>query len=348
MTTVRCAKCGEPWEAYGVETGDMEPWEAELFKQGAGCPGCKGNPTYPWTPSFVDEIPEEAHHMILAQALAYHEGTVPKWEEPPPPPPPPDGCVVDAAEPDEIMYLDASEEDLKDCGSFSYGDLHNEKVHWRNNVKCVVPRYLSGSDYSGSTVERSNKRVFMEEYGDDPHVFETYGGHGTFGVLILATCDNEEIAECLNGLHNYPLISEDDLSELEMEASNEAWENWAQCDFIRALEKQFGIDDLDPDNDITDLYELFWRAAEDANRYWESEQGGGMWINVGEVARAIDIKILEKPQAHIDPWEKETWNVRFVTTGYYNYELDMTVEGIDEETCEEYEQLALLDHMYRL
>jgi hypothetical protein len=284
----------------------------------------------------------------MAQALAREEKrTLPKWEEPPPPPPPPNGCVYDAAEPDEIMYLNATEEELQDNAMFSYGDLHNEKAHWRENVEVVVPRYLSGSDYSGSTVERSNKRVFMEEFGDDPHVFETYGGYGTFGVLILATCDNEEIAECLNGLHNYPLINEDDLSELEMEASNEAWENWARSDFTRALESQFGIDDIDPNNDI-DLSELFYHAAEKAGEYWEAETGGDMWIRVERVAEAIDLEVIETPHVCIDPWEKESWKINLVVDGWEYYTMRLDVEGIDEETCEQYEEIALLDHMYRL
>lgn len=39
---IKCVVCGEPWDARGVRNGDMEPWEAELFRQGAGCPCCAG------------------------------------------------------------------------------------------------------------------------------------------------------------------------------------------------------------------------------------------------------------------------------------------------------------------
>ncbi len=35
-----CAKCGEPWDAYGIRHGDMTPEEAALFNQGKGCPHC--------------------------------------------------------------------------------------------------------------------------------------------------------------------------------------------------------------------------------------------------------------------------------------------------------------------
>ena len=39
---VLCVVCGEPWDFYGLSHGDMEGWEADLFKKGAGCPACEG------------------------------------------------------------------------------------------------------------------------------------------------------------------------------------------------------------------------------------------------------------------------------------------------------------------
>lgn len=41
MSDISCAKCGEPWDAYGVSHGDMEPEEAERFLNGEGCPSCR-------------------------------------------------------------------------------------------------------------------------------------------------------------------------------------------------------------------------------------------------------------------------------------------------------------------
>jgi len=37
---ILCAKCGEPWDSYGVNNGDMTPAEARKFKSGQGCPCC--------------------------------------------------------------------------------------------------------------------------------------------------------------------------------------------------------------------------------------------------------------------------------------------------------------------
>jgi uncharacterized protein YbaR (Trm112 family) len=39
---ILCVKCGEPWDAYGVNHGDMIAWEADMLRRGIGCPACKG------------------------------------------------------------------------------------------------------------------------------------------------------------------------------------------------------------------------------------------------------------------------------------------------------------------
>ena|SRR3972149_3146772 len=40
MVDVRCAKCGEPWDYYGVKNGDMSASERTEFLAGKGCPYC--------------------------------------------------------------------------------------------------------------------------------------------------------------------------------------------------------------------------------------------------------------------------------------------------------------------
>lgn len=40
MSDIYCAKCGEPWDAWGVRNGDMTEEEAKLFLKGMGCPAC--------------------------------------------------------------------------------------------------------------------------------------------------------------------------------------------------------------------------------------------------------------------------------------------------------------------
>ena len=35
-----CAQCGEPWESWGINNGEMSKNEAKFFLHGRGCPEC--------------------------------------------------------------------------------------------------------------------------------------------------------------------------------------------------------------------------------------------------------------------------------------------------------------------
>jgi len=39
---VYCKRCGEPWDVYGVEHGDLDDEERRRFWAGEGCPSCYG------------------------------------------------------------------------------------------------------------------------------------------------------------------------------------------------------------------------------------------------------------------------------------------------------------------
>lgn len=83
MSDIRCVVCGEPWDAYGVRHGDMLPWEATLFRAGAGCPSCEGTPNG-WKPEGIFDLAngdeDEMVRLIAAERVA--DGTAPKWERP--------------------------------------------------------------------------------------------------------------------------------------------------------------------------------------------------------------------------------------------------------------------------
>ena len=110
--------------------------------------------------------------------------------------------------------------------------------------------YASGSDYSGSTVEKANCREFLESYGEEAFVWEAHGGFDTYAVVLgltgLLECADDTfdaILGIIEGLENYPLIDDETLSNLETEGADEAWESWVASDFRRALEKKFdGVD----------------------------------------------------------------------------------------------------------
>jgi hypothetical protein len=165
-----------------------------------------------------------------------------------------------------------------------YGDWTDRK-----DGRFFVPGLLSGSDYSGSLVERSNHKAFEEAFsrGENKWWKTVYGGHGTFAVVIdlkkVPKKRETELKDFFNALENYPLADEDLHSNMEIEAQDEAWKSWARGDFKKALEKHFGFtfDEVDDEK----VFELFQRASDRANEYWINEQGGDMWIDVEKVVK---------------------------------------------------------------
>jgi hypothetical protein len=83
MSDTRCVVCGEPWDSYGITHGDMFPWEAKLFKAGAGCPSCQGIPNG-WEPKTLSDVEngDEDPMLRIIAAEAVENGTAPKWERP--------------------------------------------------------------------------------------------------------------------------------------------------------------------------------------------------------------------------------------------------------------------------
>ncbi len=74
MSDLICVKCGEPWNAYGVNHGDMKAWETDLFKKGAGCPCCKGNASIQLDKIDIDSVLTEEGNLIVPSEI--------KWEKP--------------------------------------------------------------------------------------------------------------------------------------------------------------------------------------------------------------------------------------------------------------------------
>jgi hypothetical protein len=61
MGDLICARCGEPWDSYGVFHGDMTEEEKRRFLHGEGCPSCfgvecQGEHLDTWAESMVDNL----------------------------------------------------------------------------------------------------------------------------------------------------------------------------------------------------------------------------------------------------------------------------------------------------
>lgn len=177
-----------------------------------------------------------------------------------------------------------------------------------NEPLYFLPNYCSGSDYSGSSVEASNHRLLVEEYGD--MINEMWGDFGSYGVAIpvsvLFDYSNErsgELRELFKRLADYPVIDEEDMSRLEMEWSDEGWESWAKRDFERALAVHLGVDDIEWDDNVdeSDIRQCFESWRESCNVYWESENSG-MHVDIERVVKSMSTDLDDVPKyGHCKP-----------------------------------------------
>lgn len=152
--------------------------------------------------------------------------------------------------------------------------------------------YTQGSDYSGGTVCLNNFNQLLKlatelsgEYGEDFYITAS-GGHGTYAIFWDVNKTPDEIVEVLSSLDDYPSVDDEALSELEMEQSDEAWNDWGSGDFRRELEKKFGgnADEVTDE----DLYTCFHEAMETTNSYWEDQSGSGMYVDMKRVVKGVD------------------------------------------------------------
>jgi hypothetical protein len=167
---------------------------------------------------------------------------------------------------------------------------------WEYKTFYLLP-YASFGDYDNSTfVERANAKDFKESFDFVSQRFPTYGVNTGIDQDDIDAISFEQLQELItvrNGLADYPIINEETMSILELEAQIEAWRDWGLSDFRRELIKHFGnayeehIENL-PDELLTDV---FYKAADKANEYWESESGGSVFIRIERIVAKGNISL---------------------------------------------------------
>ena len=185
-----------------------------------------------------------------------------------------------------------------ELSSLNYGDLKNFIIPGDNLLKDISNLFLfvpqaSGSDYSGSLLEKSNYEVFLGDFGSNDFIYPCYGGYDTYAIAVelkgLLYCDEETFDSIINTIKNldtYPVLDEDHYSNLQLEVEDEAWDNWVYSDLKRAIERKFP--DIDLHFNDGELFELFIKKMEETNTYWE-EQGNNMWVDINRIVEAITI-----------------------------------------------------------
>jgi hypothetical protein len=158
----------------------------------------------------------------------------------------------------------------------------------------TIIELATGSDYSGSLVEHSNARVLKEQF---PWLVELHGGHGTFGVAYLGKRENQNPAliEAIDALTDYPLVDDDDHSNLEFEKAAEAWEEDGRDEWKRALVTYFDAQDEDHEHDLDEcevsLLDWLWWDCTERLRGGEShlnEQGDQIYFPIDDVIEKIE------------------------------------------------------------
>jgi hypothetical protein len=166
--------------------------------------------------------------------------------------------------------------------------------------------------YEASSLHRSNSRTFQDSYAKELLLADGDADGLSLDVRFIS----DEMLEDIESLENYPLLSEDDHSSLELELQQEAWADWAERDFSRALENRLSslleddslaeetIESLSPDS----LYSLFSALSESANIYWEEQSCYGQWIDCERVAAELSEEELSSlavplPGALLSPME---------------------------------------------
>lgn len=120
------------------------------------------------------------------------------------------------------------------------------------------PDYYSagvGQSRDSDALERSNFRVMLKALGGESDTVRVVReGHWAVGWVewIAIHADDAqalEIADGLaEGLEDYPVLDDDDFSELEQEEANEIWANcytWQErVEYIRTHDQDWGFHDL--------------------------------------------------------------------------------------------------------
>ena len=177
----------------------------------------------------------------------------------------------------------------------SYGDFSRFKGDYAAATLSslyIMPELLSGSNYSGGSLTKTNFETFLGLYGKREGIHVCYGGHGTFAVAIRAdVAETQDIADTLNSLEDYPVLDDKAYETEQTCRKKEAWENWAQRDFQSAVERGVSeyLEDWEPEDDFE---QLFFTGCDESGRVFQEESDGSMFIEVKTVASYMTDHVL--------------------------------------------------------
>jgi len=163
-----------------------------------------------------------------------------------------------------------------------HGDFHPVLPATADEDHFFLPNLLAGSEYAVSRIHRANHRAFLERYEELQNVHRIHGNHETYGVAVGLDVKNGKLWKDLASLLDNPLLSEKALFNVELQERQDAWEEWAEYEYRRGLEKKYKVETCPVDTDT--LREIFENAARWQNEQWvEGICGGWSYIDVDKV-----------------------------------------------------------------
>ncbi len=133
--------------------------------------------------------------------------------------------------------------------TFWYGDFNPDN----QGIFIEIP-FMTFSDYSGGTIEKSNFQSWSELYEDSKGVIwkELQGGFYTRGIIAKIELLTDSMVDTIIDLLDYPLIDEEKLSQLE-------------CDILEEQANEYYIPELMDKKHISKkkATSIFWQAYQD-------------------------------------------------------------------------------------
>jgi len=201
----------------------------------------------------------------------------------------------------EIDYPESDSISWSDLTLVNYTSKKTRLLDLKDTLKEVdiflISKYMQFGDYDNSCmVERSNYKLFLEEYKEEKGIFRIYGGCGSSGIAIsirylldLANEDKaDEIIELLNNLNKYPVIDDEDMSNMEYDSFIESLDSYAIRECNDLLSKQFLLDVYDFNEDKLKDVLLESNRNLDYDAY-KIESGGGCYIDTKRLIKKVTL-----------------------------------------------------------
>lgn len=177
----------------------------------------------------------------------------------------------------------------------------------------------TGSDYSGSTGTKANHLWVKKNWLDRPGVFDVWGGHGTYAIVIRIRDLDEEMRDAIAALSDYPCFDDELLVDVEDDLFDEEWKSWAHSEFEARIKSALVLEGLSTKDDD---FRLYFKLARINDSEVVFEGGSSVYINFDELIKGVALEDLRYFEI-----EYET------STGLKSDEIDRTVTIAEEIGC---------------